>query len=107
MSLFADRLRLLREKNGWAQRELARRCNIGESMIQKYEKDISEPTASNLANLAEQLGVSIDYLLGRTDDPHEHVGNSQLTDEEREVIEVLRREGWAGIGHLSLDKLAK
>jgi transcriptional regulator with XRE-family HTH domain len=107
MSLFAERLRTLREQHGWSQRELGRRCNIAESMIQRYERGLSEPVASNLSIIAEQLGVSVDYLLGRTDNPQEHVSHSQITDQEWAILETFRREGWLGVAHLSVEKLAK
>jgi transcriptional regulator with XRE-family HTH domain len=107
MTLLAERIRLARTNRGWGQRELARRCGLGEAQIYKYEHEQAEPVASNLAIIAEQLGVSADYLLGRTDDPNQHVGYGQITDEERAVLETLRREGWAGIAHLGVDRMAK
>jgi transcriptional regulator with XRE-family HTH domain len=107
MSLLAERIKLERTKRGWSQRELARHSGIGEGQIHKYENDLADPTASSILSIAEQLGVSLDYLLGRTDDPNRNVGYGQITDEERAVLETLRREGWAGIAHLGVDRMAK
>jgi transcriptional regulator with XRE-family HTH domain len=107
MGLRADRLRLLREHRGWSQRELARRCNLGDTQIHKYENEQSDPSSSNLSNIAEQLGVSADFLLGRTDDPYGHLNPSQATADERIMLDVYRREGWAGVIRLGAEKLPK
>jgi transcriptional regulator with XRE-family HTH domain len=107
MPLMADRIKNERIKRGWTQRELARNCGIGEGQIHKYENNLSEPMAVNLLNIAEQLGVSVDYLLGRTDNPTQNVAHGQLTDEESTILETFRRKGWAGLGYLLIDKLTK
>lgn len=65
-----DRLRALREGRGWSQRELARQSGVGDAQISRYESGLSDPTATSLKALAEALDVSIDYLVGLTDDLH-------------------------------------
>lgn len=70
MSLRVDRLREVREKRGYTQRELAKICGIGENQINKYENGGGDPSLSSLATIAQALGVSTDYLLGLSDDPH-------------------------------------
>jgi transcriptional regulator with XRE-family HTH domain len=107
MALRTDRLRALREQHEWSQRELARLCGLGVTMINKYENGESDPSATNLQLIADQLDVSADYLLGRTDDPRGHVGDGQMNDEERAVLEAFRREGWPGILRLGADRLSK
>ena len=49
----------------------------------------SMPKADTLAKIADQLGCSVDYLLGRTDDPAlQQLG---LTDDEyQQVIQYAR-----------------
>jgi transcriptional regulator with XRE-family HTH domain len=86
----------LRETHGWSQRELGRRCGFEETLISKYERGEFDPTSSSLKVMAENLGVSIDYLLGMTDEPHGFFGSSELSDDEQAVLWALRRDGWLG-----------
>lgn len=50
------------------QKELSQQLGIGQSTIVGYEKNEREATASNLLKYAVFFNVSVDYLLGRTDD---------------------------------------
>lgn len=102
-----DRLRELRERLGWSQRELARRCGLGESFINRYESGISDPSAANIKLIAEALGISADYLLGLSDEPRGQMGDGQLTDDERAVLDAYRRSGWAGLARLLAEALEK
>jgi len=107
MALRTDRLRALREQHGWSQRELARLSGLGETQISKYEAGQSDPLATNVKLIAEQLGVSVDYLLGVSDDPRGQFGQGELSSEERELLEVFRRDRWPGVMRLMADRLSK
>ncbi len=76
-------------------------------MVQKYETLISDPTAHTVVALADQLGVSTDYLLGVTDDPRLPIQGELLDGAEQQLLETYRRRGWHGIAQLGLDELAK
>jgi transcriptional regulator with XRE-family HTH domain len=102
-----ERLRQLREQRGLSQREFARRCGFSEALIRKYEIGASDPASYFIKIISQQLEVSTDYLLGITNDPRIHIGDVELTDEERSVLETFRREGWAGVIRLGADKLSK
>ncbi len=106
-ALRLDRLRLVREQHGWSQRELGRLCGMGEAQIGKYENGENEPTATKLKLIAEQLDVSIDYLLGTTDDPRPALSRNELNPLERDVLNTYRRDGWLGLIRMSTDQLAK
>jgi hypothetical protein len=76
-------------------------------MIQKYETGVNDPTSYTLKLIAEQLEVSVDYLLGMTDDPRIQVREPSLDDAERAMLEIYRREGWSGIIRLAAERLSK
>ncbi len=57
--------------------------------------------------LAEQLKVSVDYLLGLSDDPESQIHESNLKTEERRIIETFRRESWPGVIRLGGERLSK
>lgn len=86
-SLDPDRLREMREKRGLTQRELARLCSMGENQINKYENGGGEPSISNLKLIAQELGVTTDYLLGLSDSPNERTDVS-LRPDERQLLEA-------------------
>jgi transcriptional regulator with XRE-family HTH domain len=106
-SVLSERLRLVREQQNLSQHELARLCDFGPNQISRIEIGISEPLASNVAKLASVLNVSIDYLMGLTDEPRGVTVASDLNAHERELLETFRAEGWAGVLHLGVDRLAK
>ena len=51
-------------------------CDITEKAYQNYELGVHEPKISILAKIAQLYNVSIDYLVGLTDDPTPYPRNS-------------------------------
>lgn len=67
--ILAKRLRKCREISGLTQIKVAIYCDITEKAYQNYELGVHEPRLSILVRMAEFYKVSIDYLVGLTDDP--------------------------------------
>lgn len=67
--VLAKRLRKCRDKTGLPQIKVAIYCDITEKAYQNYELGTREPRLSILMRIAEFYGVSIDYLVGLTDEP--------------------------------------
>lgn len=63
-------LRKLREKRNINQLKLAMDIGITQESVSKYETDNAFPSKDILIKLADYLNCSIDYLLGRTDNPN-------------------------------------
>ena len=62
-------LSIMKERNISAYR-LAKETGISESLFSKWEKSPTSKISSiNLVKISDYLGCSIDYLLGRTDNP--------------------------------------
>lgn len=108
---FGEILRALREEKGWTQKELGRRINVSDRVIGYWESNDRFPKDGNIINtLADLFNVSIDYLLGRTDDrSFGHLKETQpeyvramirdaakLTDEQKEIIKKLISEFVSG-----------
>ncbi len=106
-ALRTDRLKALREARGWSQRELSRRCNLAENMISKYEIGNAEPTASNLKTICDVLEISIDYLMGASDQPRRWLELSALDVEEDRIVQIYRGEGWSGVIRFAAERLPK
>jgi len=69
MNTFGMRLRQLRQEKKLRQRDLAKKLGITESAYGYYEQGRREPSYETLQQLADFFDVSVDWLLGRTDDP--------------------------------------
>lgn len=59
----------LREDRDLRQRELAAVLSVSQNTYSQYENGVIEWTANNLIKLADYYNVSVDYLLGRTNNP--------------------------------------
>ena len=68
MTISNDRLKILRDERGIKQKELAQLLSITERTYRHYEAGEIDPPTSKTALLANFFDVSVDYLLGRTDD---------------------------------------
>lgn len=62
------RLKKEREKRGWSQKYIAEKVGITNTVLSNYERDYRDPDTETLKKLADLYEVSIDYLLGRTDE---------------------------------------
>lgn len=67
MNTMAERLRQLRKERGLTQWEAAVYCDITENTYQNHELMTREPKLDILIRIADLYGVSLDYLVGRTD----------------------------------------
>lgn len=71
---FSQRLKELRESRGLSQEALADLLGIPRSSLAHYESAENEekarlPRRERLEKIADFFGVSVDYLLGRTEEP--------------------------------------
>ena len=63
-------LRGIREDRDIKQKEIAQYLNVSQNTYSQYETGVIALTADVLIKLAEYYGVSIDYLLDRTNNPN-------------------------------------
>ena len=66
-STLSNRLRQCRKESQLTQREVATYADITEKAYQNYELATREPKLEILSRIANVYHVSIDYLVGRTD----------------------------------------
>ena len=63
------RIRDLREDRDWTQADVANKLNMTQTGYSKYERGERDVPTEILIQLADLYGVSIDYLLGQTNNP--------------------------------------
>lgn len=91
---YGSRMKALRKRANWTQQQLADEIGVDKRQVIRYEKEEAEPLATTLGMMAEKLSSSTDYLVGRTEIPDPCLVETDLTDEEREIILALRhRQG--------------
>jgi SOS-response transcriptional repressor LexA len=66
-NIFGNRLKDLRQKCGLLQQDIAQKLNITKSAYGFYEQGKRQPTFEMVTFLADFFGVTLDYLLGRSD----------------------------------------
>lgn len=67
MCNFSVRVRELRLAKKMKQKDVAALLGISERQYQRYEGGEQTTTLENLIALADYFGVSLDYLVGRSD----------------------------------------
>lgn len=63
-------LKLLRKSRGYTQIALQMKTGIEQALLSKFERGERIPPTETLLLLADFYGVSIDYILCRTDNPN-------------------------------------
>ena len=84
---FSERLKKLRKDAGLTQVDVANKLGISQPAYASWERGIKKLTQDNLVKIAQILNVSVDYL----------VGNSQETLDELDNIELLFRMNSKGL----------
>lgn len=65
-------LRGIREDRDIKQKDIAKILNVSQNTYSQYETGVISLTAEVLIKLSDYYGVSIDYLLDRTNNPKQH-----------------------------------
>ena len=66
--MLGDRIKLLRKQQGLTQTELGKKIGISQTAVISYEKNVNVPPVDRLSKMADIFDVSVDYMLGKTDD---------------------------------------
>lgn len=69
MSKLPETLKCLREQKGVYLKEVAPVLGVSVGTMSNYEHGVHAPDPDTLVQLADYYGVSVDYLIGRTDCP--------------------------------------
>ena len=101
--IIGERLRTLRRENGMSKRELVSMLPLNYSTYANYESGFREPNSEVLQVLAKHFNVSIDYIIGITENrkkadevavltesEHEHIMKYRSLDEHgREIVDLI------------------
>lgn len=93
MTLF-ERIKETAKERGISLTALSVESGLGEKTIYKW-KD-KEPSASRIKAVADTLGVSVDYLLGNTDEMHSSKKDDKKVADLKEIMkefEIVQFDG--------------
>jgi len=92
---FSERLKTLRKEAGFTQVDVAEKLGISQPAYASWERGVKKPTQDNLVKIAQVLNVSVDYLVGNSEEKTDDLDNIELlfrmnsrdlTDEEKEIF---------------------
>ena len=69
ISVFAGRVRELRNKKNLSQTDIAKLIGVTKTQISDLENAKTSTTIEKAVVLADYFNVSLDYLVGRSDEP--------------------------------------
>ncbi len=61
-----EHIMLLRKQKGFSQAVLGKEIGTSGDIIGRYERNIMTPSIDVIMKISDNLGVSIDYLVGKT-----------------------------------------
>ena len=68
----SESLKRFRKERNLTQKKIAEIAGVAERVYQSYEYGKVIPTVTVLISLADFFDVSLDYLVGRSEDPQRH-----------------------------------
>ena len=91
----ADRIKDQVKKQETTMRALLNECGLNINAVSEFAKG-KQLSCVSLANIADYLDCSVDYLLGRTTDPESHKQKKPVLMVENEPRYLVRRAGRDG-----------
>ena len=89
---FAERLKALRKQVKLTQAQIAEKLDISQQAYASWERGVKKPTQENLVKIAQVLNVSVDYLVGNSEEKLDNIellfrmNSKGLTVEEKEIF---------------------
>ncbi len=69
MSIFSENLKATRKQKNIKQKDIVLNIGLPLRTYQSYEYGEAEPNIDGLIKIADYFDVSLDYLVGRSDNP--------------------------------------
>ena len=87
--MIADKIIILRKRNGWSQEEFAEKMNVSRQAVSKWESGQSTPDIEKIILMSEIFAVTTDYLL-KDDAVNEKSDDSPESNVKRITAETAR-----------------
>ena len=88
----AKQLQYIKKTNNLTQQKMAELTGITQSTMSDWLNGKANPTITNLINLANNLNVSLDYLIGReNEDGTIFIMGNKLSKSENKLLDMVRQ----------------
>jgi len=64
---FGEKIILIRKQLNWSQADLAKKIGTSAPIVGRYEREEIKPSIDVASKIADALDVTLDYLLGKSD----------------------------------------
>jgi HTH-type transcriptional regulator, competence development regulator len=110
--MLGERIAKLRKEHKLSQYDLAERLGYSRGKLSNYEQGSRQPDYDTLKKIADFFEVSVDYLLGRTDNPngtseHDDKKNKEDYDPLTEINKLVEKYGIEQMGFFDIEKWKK
>ncbi len=79
-------------EKGFSQREIAKMLNISQTTYHNWENDITQPSLEQLITISSLFDVSVDYLIGNSDDTGVITYREKtITDDEYAILAMYNK----------------
>lgn len=88
----AKQLRHIKQTNNLTQQKMAELTGITQSTMSDWLNGKASPTITNLMNLANNLNITLDYLVGReSEDGTIYIMGNELSKDEEHLLDITRQ----------------
>lgn len=86
------KIKELRESRKIKQKEMAEILQVPNNTYNQWENEKRQPDHDMLVRIAEYFGVTVDYLLGREEEPQKEKSpsNDGLSENEKVMLQLFR-----------------
>lgn len=97
LSVLGSRIKYLREKKNLSQKRLADSLGITNVQLSRYESGDRKPDPETILQIADYFETTTDYLLGKTNNPHQNNEglaflDGTISEDEIEYLEKSLKE---------------
>lgn len=89
--MISDKIKILRESNGWTQQELADKVDVSNSAVSAWETGVKEPRMGMINKLAKLFNVKVSYIVNDDNDKEYDDDAKKIAEKikERENLKIL------------------
>ena len=93
------RIKKLRKRKNYTQKQLAERVKVSSQVISNWEREYTTPDSSDIARLANVLGVSTDVLINE-----KPKNDNENSDSLSEINKLVKEYGIEQFGFFDIEK---
>lgn len=92
-TIFTVRIKSLRKEEGKTQDDISKLLKVRRTTYGEYERGRIMPPMDKIRVLADYYNVTVDYLIGNTNEPHQGTPNEMdVSGSVKQILEYLQNE---------------